>query len=160
MRDVVRAFVARHLGGGGVLIFDETGGLKKGQAAAGTGRLYTGTAGRIENAVVAVYATDCRISDVDQSAGGDQAELEVVDEVRAAGKEHRPGIGGNGRDRVGGGVGPQVRERLHLGSPACATASMAVTMFGYAPQRQGFPLIRSVISARSSGGVSSRSSVT
>ena len=52
----VRAFVARHLGDGGVLIFDETGDLKKGTATAGTGRQYTGTAGRIENAIVAVYA--------------------------------------------------------------------------------------------------------
>lgn len=31
--------------------------MKKGQAAAGTGRQYTGTAGRVENAIVAVYAT-------------------------------------------------------------------------------------------------------
>jgi len=57
VRDTVRAFVGRHLGDGGVLIFDETGDLKKGQATAGVGRQYTGTAGRIENAVVAVYAT-------------------------------------------------------------------------------------------------------
>jgi SRSO17 transposase len=57
VRDAVRAFVARHLGEGGVLIFDETGDLKKGQATAGTGRQYTGTAGRIENAIVAVYAS-------------------------------------------------------------------------------------------------------
>jgi SRSO17 transposase len=57
VRDAVRAFVARHLGESGVLIFDETGDLKKGTATAGTGRQYTGTAGRIENAVVAVYAT-------------------------------------------------------------------------------------------------------
>ena len=57
VRDGVRAFVARHLGPGGVLIFDETGDLKKGQATAGTGPQYTGTAGRIENAVVAVYAS-------------------------------------------------------------------------------------------------------
>jgi SRSO17 transposase len=57
VRDAVRTFVARHLGDGGVLIFDETGDLKKGQATAGTGRQYTGTAGRIENAVVAVYAS-------------------------------------------------------------------------------------------------------
>lgn len=57
LRDQVRAFVAHHLGVGGVLIFDETGDLKKGQATAGVGRQYTGTAGRIENAMVAVYAT-------------------------------------------------------------------------------------------------------
>jgi hypothetical protein len=30
MRDHVRGFVARHLGESGVLIFDETGDLKKG----------------------------------------------------------------------------------------------------------------------------------
>ena len=57
VRDRVRTFVARHLGRGGVLIFDETGDLKKGTGTAGVGRQYTGTAGRIENAVVAVYAT-------------------------------------------------------------------------------------------------------
>ena len=57
-RDAVRAFLARHLGAdGGVLIFDETGQAKKGTATAGVGRQYTGTAGRIENAIVAVYAT-------------------------------------------------------------------------------------------------------
>lgn len=56
-RDQVRAFVARHLGPRGVLIFDETGDLKKGKLTAGVGRQYTGTAGRIENAIVAVYAT-------------------------------------------------------------------------------------------------------
>jgi SRSO17 transposase len=57
VRDRVRGFVARHLGDGGVLIFDETGDLKKGTRTAGAGRQYTGTAGRIENAIVAVYAT-------------------------------------------------------------------------------------------------------
>lgn len=57
VRDQVRGFVASHLGEGGVLIFDETGDLKKGVATAGSGRQYTGTAGRIENAIVAVYAS-------------------------------------------------------------------------------------------------------
>ena len=57
VRDYVRDFIDRHLGPSGVLIFDETGDLKKGQATAGTGRQYTGTAGRIENAVVTVYAS-------------------------------------------------------------------------------------------------------
>jgi hypothetical protein len=57
VRDHVRGFVARHLGDGGVLIFDETGDLKKGTSTAGASRQYTGTAGRIENAIVAVYAT-------------------------------------------------------------------------------------------------------
>lgn len=57
-RDRVRAFVASHLGAhGGVLVFDETGQLKKGTATAACGRQYSGTAGRIENVIVAVYCT-------------------------------------------------------------------------------------------------------
>ena len=53
----MRAFTATHLGEGGTLISDETGQLKKGAATAGAGRQYTGTAGRVENATVAVYTT-------------------------------------------------------------------------------------------------------
>jgi SRSO17 transposase len=40
-----------------VLIVDETGDLKKGVQTVGVQRQYTGTAGRIENAQVAVYLT-------------------------------------------------------------------------------------------------------
>jgi SRSO17 transposase len=57
-RDAVRAFLARHLGtDGGVLIFDETGQAKKGTMAAAVGRQYSGTMGRVENVIVAVYTT-------------------------------------------------------------------------------------------------------
>ena len=38
-----------------VLVVDEPGDLKKGTATVGVKRQYTGTAGRIENAQVAVY---------------------------------------------------------------------------------------------------------
>jgi SRSO17 transposase len=40
---------------GAVLVVDETGDLKKGTATVGVQRQYTGTAGRTENAQVAVY---------------------------------------------------------------------------------------------------------
>jgi SRSO17 transposase len=40
----------------GVLIFDETGFLKKGTASAGVGRQYSGTAGKIENCQIGVFA--------------------------------------------------------------------------------------------------------
>ena len=40
-----------------VLVVDETGDVKKGAASVGVQRQYTGTAGRIENAQVAVYLT-------------------------------------------------------------------------------------------------------
>jgi SRSO17 transposase len=47
-RDVVRGFVARQLGTGGVLIFDETGDLKKGTATAGIGRQYRHSRAHLE----------------------------------------------------------------------------------------------------------------
>jgi SRSO17 transposase len=56
VRDDVRDYVVEHLGDpGAVLVIDETGDLKKGTATVGVQRQYTGTAGRVENAQVAVY---------------------------------------------------------------------------------------------------------
>jgi SRSO17 transposase len=56
VRDDVRGFVVEHLGDpDAVLVVDETGDLKKGNATVGVQRQYTGTAGRIENAQVAVW---------------------------------------------------------------------------------------------------------
>lgn len=58
VRDDLRSYVTAHLGeAGAVLILDETGDLKKGTHSVGVQRQYTGTAGRIENAQVAVYMT-------------------------------------------------------------------------------------------------------
>ena len=52
----LRGFVVDHLGADdGILVVDETGDLKKGRCSVGVQRQYTGTAGRIENAQVAVY---------------------------------------------------------------------------------------------------------
>jgi hypothetical protein len=56
VRDDVRAYLVEHLRGpGAVLAIDGTGDLKKGTATVGVQRQYTGTAGRIDNAQVAVY---------------------------------------------------------------------------------------------------------
>jgi SRSO17 transposase len=56
LRDDLRGYVVEHLGGpGAVLVVDETGDVKKGTMTAGVQRQYTGTAGRVENAQVAVY---------------------------------------------------------------------------------------------------------
>jgi len=56
MRDDLRAYVLEHFADpGAVLVADETGDLKKGTATVGAQRQYTGTAGRTENAQVAVY---------------------------------------------------------------------------------------------------------
>ena len=56
VRDDLRAFVVEHLyHPDAVLIVDETGFLKKGTCSVGVQRQYCGTAGRIENAQVAVF---------------------------------------------------------------------------------------------------------
>src|SRR3954454_6507374 len=56
VRDDLRRYVVERLGTvDAVLVVDETGDLKKGVKTVGVQRQYTGTAGRIENAQVAVY---------------------------------------------------------------------------------------------------------
>jgi SRSO17 transposase len=56
VRDDLRGYVLEHFADpGAVLVVDETGDLKKGTATVGTQRQYTDTAGRTENAQVAVY---------------------------------------------------------------------------------------------------------
>jgi SRSO17 transposase len=56
-RDAVARYVVRAMGDpAAVLAVDETGFLKKGRMSAGVARQYTGTAGRIENCQVGVFA--------------------------------------------------------------------------------------------------------
>jgi SRSO17 transposase len=56
VRDDVRDYLVDHLGDpGAVLVVDETGDLKKGASTVGVQRQYTGTAGKVDNAQVAVY---------------------------------------------------------------------------------------------------------
>ena len=58
VRDDVRDYLVEHLADpAAVLVVDETGDLKKGTATVGVQRQYTGTAGKIDNAQVAVYLT-------------------------------------------------------------------------------------------------------
>ncbi len=55
-RDAVRRYVTPNLGDmGAVLAVDETGFLKKGKMSAGVARMYSGTAGRVENCQVGVF---------------------------------------------------------------------------------------------------------
>jgi SRSO17 transposase len=58
VRDDLRDYVIDAFGDpDAILILDETGDVKKGMHSVGVQRQYTGTAGRIENAQVAVYLT-------------------------------------------------------------------------------------------------------
>ena len=57
LRDIVRDYVVEHLGAAdAVLVIDETGFLKQGKASCGVGRQYTGSAGKITNCQIGVFA--------------------------------------------------------------------------------------------------------
>ena len=57
LRDIVRGYVVEHLADeDAVLVVDETGFLKQGRASCGVGRQYTGSAGKITNCQIGVFA--------------------------------------------------------------------------------------------------------
>ena len=56
--DIVRDYVVEHLADpDAVLVIDETGFLKQGKTSCGVGRQYTGSAGKITNCQIGVFAT-------------------------------------------------------------------------------------------------------
>src|SRR6202023_3556524 len=56
--DIVRGYVIEHLAADdAVLVIDETGFLKQGKASCGVGRQYTGSAGKITNCQIGVFAS-------------------------------------------------------------------------------------------------------
>src|SRR6187402_3721269 len=58
LRDLVRDYVVEHLADDdAVLVVDETGFLKQGKASCGVARQYTGSAGKITNCQIGVFAT-------------------------------------------------------------------------------------------------------
>src|ERR1017187_4799079 len=57
LRDIVRDYVVEHLADDdAVLVIDETGFLKQGNASCGVARQYTGSAGKITNCQIGVFA--------------------------------------------------------------------------------------------------------
>ena len=74
-----------------VLAVDETGFLKKGRMSAGVARMYTGTAGRVENCQVGVFAA---YVDAGRGPGADRPGAVPAGEV-----DGRPGPVPGGGDR-------------------------------------------------------------
>ena len=58
LRDLVREYIVEHLADtDAVLVIDETGFLKQGKASCGVARQYTGSAGKITNCQIGVFAS-------------------------------------------------------------------------------------------------------
>ena len=63
LRDLVRDDATEHLADeNAVLVIDETGFLKQGKASCGVARQYTGSAGKITNCQIGVFAATCRVT--------------------------------------------------------------------------------------------------
>jgi SRSO17 transposase len=96
VRDDLRDDVVEHLGDPeAVLVIDETGDLKKGTTTVGVQRQYTGTAGRVENAQVAVlvvYATDAGHAMVDRELYLPRSWTRDHERCRAAGVPDQVGF--------------------------------------------------------------------
>jgi SRSO17 transposase len=95
VRDDVRALLAEHLGDpGAVLVLDETGDLKKGSRTVGVQRQYTGTAGKVDNAQVAVslaYATPAGHGVVDRELYLPKAGSTILPAARSPASPTRSG---------------------------------------------------------------------
>jgi SRSO17 transposase len=96
VRDDLRDYVVAHLGEEeAVLVVDETGDLKKGTTTVGVKRQYTGTAGRVENAQVAVYlvyASDTGHAVIDRELYLPRAWTDDPERLQAAGVPHEVGF--------------------------------------------------------------------
>ena len=96
VRDDLRRYLVERLGDPeAVLVIDETGDLKKGSQSVGVQRQYTGTAGRVENAQVAVYlvyASDAGHAMIDRELYVPRGWLQDPNRCRAAGIPEQVGF--------------------------------------------------------------------
>jgi SRSO17 transposase len=96
VRDDLRDYVTEALGDPeAVLVIDETGDLKKGARTVGVQRQYTGTAGRVENAQVAVYllyASDAGHAMIDRELYVPRGWIADPDRCHAAGIPEQVGF--------------------------------------------------------------------
>jgi SRSO17 transposase len=135
VRDDVRDYLVEHLGEeGAVLVIDETGDLKKGTATVGVARQYTGTAGKVDNAQVAVYlayATDAGHGVIDRELYLPQGWTDDPARLQVAGVP----------DQVGFATKPELARRmleraLEAGVPAGWVTADAV--YGNSPALRGW----------------------
>jgi SRSO17 transposase len=96
VRDDIRGYLIEHLGDpAAVLVVDETGDLKKGRHTVGVARQDTGTAGKVDNAQVAVYlayAADAGHGVIDRELYLPQGWIDDPARCRAAGVPDQVGF--------------------------------------------------------------------
>jgi hypothetical protein len=96
VRDDLRAYLVERLGDPeAVLVIDETGDLNKGTQTVGVQRQYTGTAGRVENAQVAVYlvyASDAGQALIDRELYLPKGWIDDPQRLKAAGVPDQSGL--------------------------------------------------------------------
>jgi SRSO17 transposase len=135
VRDDVRDYLVEHLADPeAVLVVDETGDLKKGARTVGVQRQYTGTAGKVDNAQVAVYlayATGAGHGVIDRELYLPQGWIDDPARCRAAGVP----------DQVGFATKPELARRmleraLEAGVPAGWVTADEV--YGNSPALRGW----------------------
>src|ERR1700754_4543008 len=102
LRDLVRDYALEHLADeAAVLVLDETGFLKKGKASCGVSRQYTGSAGKITNCQIGVFASYVsrhghgfidRALYLPKSWTGDPAHLAAAHVPEGTGFATKPGL--------------------------------------------------------------------
>lgn len=105
LRDIVRDYVVENLAtDDAVLVIDETGFLKQGKASCGVSRQYTGSAGKITNCQIGVFAAYVsarghafidRALYLPKSWAGDPAKLAATYVPEAVAFGHQAGSGGS-----------------------------------------------------------------
>jgi SRSO17 transposase len=135
VRDDVRALLVEHLGDlEAVLVVDETGDLKKGRHTVGVQRQYTGTAGKVDNAQVAVYlayTTDAGHGVIDRELYLPQGWLADPARLKAAGIP----------DQVGFATKPELARRMLERALAAGVPAGWVTadeVYGNSPALRGW----------------------
>src|SRR5215208_2542777 len=135
VRDDIRDYLLEHLADpAGVLVVDETGDLKKGSHTVGVQRQDTGTAGKVDNAQVAVYlayAADAGHGVIDRELYLPQGWIDDPARCRAAGVP----------DQVGFATKPELARRmleraLEAGVPAGWVTADEV--YGNSPALRGW----------------------
>src|SRR5829696_9356671 len=125
LRDVVRGYAVEALGeSDAVLVLDETGFLKQGKASCGVGRQYTGSAGKITNCqigVFAAYASRHGHAFIDRALYLPKAWTD--DPARLAAAQVPPGVGFATKPRL---AGRMVERAIAAGVPFAWVAGDSV----------------------------------